>query len=162
MNILEFLGFRRPKPVEKTQPQKRPKRPPKVTVHLVNGDRVIHYAGRRRLNEDGSLSLFAKWDKEKKMWTDEDIVADYATGTWTSITTGTRKVVKKQWKGTNMWTVRIWQPYEQDEIYEFNSLDEVKSFLTKRNFTSRSLLYHVELYPTPTPVNVYELMGIKE
>lgn len=95
MNILELLGFRKPAPQTPEKP-KRPKRTPKVTVHLVNGDRVVHYAGRRRRNEDGSLSLFAKWDKEKNAWTDEDLVADYAAGTWTSITTGTRKVVKKQ------------------------------------------------------------------
>ena len=92
MKILELLGLRKPKPVEKP---KAPKRPPKVTVHLVNGDRVVHYAGMRRMNEDGSLSLYSKWDKEKEKWVDEDVVADYAPGTWHSITTGTRKVAKK-------------------------------------------------------------------
>jgi hypothetical protein len=93
MRIFEILGLKKPT-VPKTPKKVKYKRPPKVTVHLKNGDRVVHYAGCRVIHADGGLTLYSKWDKEKKTYVQEDLVADYSPGTWSSITTGTRKVVK--------------------------------------------------------------------
>jgi hypothetical protein len=61
-----------------------------------------------------------------------------------------------------VYTLKIWEPYEQDEIFYLDSLEQVKEFLTRHKFTTRSRIYHTELYLTPTPINVYELMGVPE
>lgn len=61
-----------------------------------------------------------------------------------------------------MYTVRIFEPFERDDVFEFDTLESVRDFLTKNKYKDRGRLYHVEVYLTPTPINVYELMGVKE
>lgn len=88
MGILTWLGIKKPKPVEK---KKKPyRRKPKVTVFLKDGSRVVHYAGCRSIDRDGTLFLYSKWNSERGTYEQEDTVAVYAPGAWVSLSTGTR------------------------------------------------------------------------
>jgi hypothetical protein len=92
MGLLVWLGLKNPKFVEK---KKEPyKRKPKVTVFLKNGSRVIHYAGCRRIDKDGTLFLYSKWNSELGTYEEKDTVAVYAPGAWVSLSTGTRFAIR--------------------------------------------------------------------
>lgn len=80
-------------PKDESKKQRRYK-PPRVTVVLSNGDMVAHYAG-RRVVEDGRLVLyFGRISGEEAKYKD-DIVAEYAAGSWVSLSTGKRMWRKK-------------------------------------------------------------------
>jgi len=87
MKLLVALGLQKaPEPV--VVKKRVYKRPPKITVITMNGERIVHYANFRRIDEKGMLSLF---NHESGVRT----VADYAPGTWYSVSVGTRKVSPK-------------------------------------------------------------------
>jgi hypothetical protein len=71
---------------KKTPSQRGPrksKRSPRIAVHLVDGLVVVHYAKFRELHLGGSITLSDG---------PGEVVASYAPGTWTAITTGARKI----------------------------------------------------------------------
>ena len=86
MNILVWLGLRKPAPAAKP---KRWQPPPRVSVLLRDGRIVVHHARSRTLYKDGGLGLH---DREFKDGGTGNTVADYAPGTWISVSTGPRKV----------------------------------------------------------------------
>ena len=92
MKFLEWLGLQKPPTPKKKKPYKRK---PKVTVHLKDGTYITHYAGCRRVHSDGYLTLYSGWNEETGEYKESDLVAEYAPGTWSSISTGTRKVRNK-------------------------------------------------------------------
>lgn len=82
-SFLSWLGIgqtQQPKVVKKQKPMR-------IAVHLVNGTTVVHYANFRSIFEDGRLSLHLKEGGG-------GVVADYAAGTWSSVTNGKRLIQK--------------------------------------------------------------------
>ena len=61
------------------------KKPSKIAVHCPDGVTVVHYAAYRTLRSNGVLSLHNERNGK-------GVVAEYAPGAWSSITTGTRRV----------------------------------------------------------------------
>jgi len=71
----------------KKKPEPKSPKPSRVAVHCTDGRTIVHYARFRTIHDSGRLSLH---DKQGGGYT----VADYAPGTWHSVTCGTRKVSK--------------------------------------------------------------------
>lgn len=80
--LFEKLGLVKKRPEPKPEPRRRS---PRVAVHLITGQTIVHRARFRRMNDNGSLSLFDSEDGGK-------IVADYAAGTWVSVSAGPRHI----------------------------------------------------------------------
>jgi hypothetical protein len=75
------MSWFKKKPAE---PKPLPKRY-RVSVHLKNGQTVIHYAAFRTLRDNGGLGLHNRSDGN-------GTVADYAAGEWSSVSVGKRSV----------------------------------------------------------------------
>jgi len=73
---------KKPAPAPAPEPKMKPVR---ITVMLKDGRYVTHRAIRRRIDRDGGLHLFDADDGG-------DVVADYAPGTWVSMSAGKRCV----------------------------------------------------------------------
>ena len=60
-------------------------KPKRVAVHCAGNVTIVHYAAYRTLRADGGLTLHDGFDGEQ-------VVAEYASGVWLSLSRGTRKV----------------------------------------------------------------------
>ena len=76
---------KKPEPPAVVKKQK----PVRLTVHLQNGTNVTHYAGFRTISADGALHLH-------NVKGGGQCVADYAPGTWISLSVGKRCVTNGQ------------------------------------------------------------------
>jgi len=74
--VFDFGPAPKPKPIPRAS---------RIAVHLTDGRTIVHYAKRRTRRTDGSLVLHDGDDGGF-------IVAEYAAGSWSSMSTGTRKV----------------------------------------------------------------------
>lgn len=72
---------KKPAPVKKL-------RPVRIAVHCAGNVTIVHYAVYRTLRADGGLTLHDATNCS-------EVVADYASGVWLSVTIGTRKVSMK-------------------------------------------------------------------
>lgn len=87
-NILRKLGILGPLPPIVAP---KPKKAPRISVHLPTGQTVVHYGHSRIIYDTGRLTVFWKpLDKD-----DGVVVADYAPGAWSSVSVGKRNVKGK-------------------------------------------------------------------
>lgn len=56
-----------------------------------------------------------------------------------------------------MYTLRIYEPYEKDEVLQFETVDEAISHIKKRKL----FLDDCSLYKTPTEIDLYSVMRPK-
>jgi hypothetical protein len=80
---LKALGLISDKPAPK-EPRKKMRR---ISVHLVDGRTVVHYGNFRNIRDTGVLSLYDKQSDQ-----DMSLVAEYAPGTWHSVSVHKRAI----------------------------------------------------------------------